>query len=139
MQGSGFTERYWAMRRFCALFLLIAAVALTAASASAAELVMFRRDGCPYCAAWDRDIAPIYGKTDEGRRVPLRMLDIHRDRPAFALRMPVIYTPTFVLVDQGREIGRIEGYANDSFFWGQIANLFAQLPQAPTPAAPLAR
>ena len=34
-----------------------------AATANAAELVMFRRDGCSWCAKWDREIAPIYPKT----------------------------------------------------------------------------
>ena len=110
----------------CLLFLAITIMSI--ASTSAAELVMFRRDGCPWCAAWDRDISHIYGKTDIGRRVPLQMADIHRDRPRFMLKSTVIYTPTFVLVDKGREVGRIEGYTGDYFFWGLLERLIEQLP-----------
>ena len=62
------------------LIFLTFAVVMSTASASAAELVMFRRDGCQWCAAWDREIGPIYRKTDVGRRVPLQMADISRDR-----------------------------------------------------------
>ncbi len=43
------------------------------------------------------------------------------------LRSPILYTPTFVLVAGGREIGRIEGYAGEHFFWGQLERLVARL------------
>ena len=33
----------------------------------------------------------------------------------------------FVLVDQGREFGRIRGYPGDIFFWGLLANLIERL------------
>jgi thioredoxin-related protein len=116
------------MRMMRSLILLTAAFMVSISSASAAELAMFRQDGCPWCAAWDRDIGPIYGKTDIGRRVPLQMVDIHRDRLKFMLKNPIIYTPTFVLVDKGREVGRIEGYISDYFFWGLLERLLEQLP-----------
>jgi hypothetical protein len=106
------------------LILMVAATAV-----QAAELVMFRRDGCPWCAMWDREIGPIYSKTDIGRRVPLRMVDIARERTAgIRTRGPILYTPTFVLVGKGEELGRIEGYPGDAFFWGLLERLVAALP-----------
>jgi len=116
------------MRLTISLLLLIAAYALSGTSASAAELLMYRRAGCPWCAAWDRDIGPAYGKTEFGRRAPLRMVDVHGDRPAIALKGAIIYTPTFVLVEKGREVGRLEGYAGNHFFWELLARLLEQLP-----------
>jgi hypothetical protein len=107
---------------------VLLAVLLPTVSASAAELLMLRREGCPWCAAWDREIGPIYGKTDIGRRTPLRVLDLDRDRIDVALNTPVIYTPTFVLAEDGREVGRIEGYPGDHFFWGLLERLVQQLP-----------
>ena len=38
---------------------LAAALTLPLAQASAAELLMYRRDGCPYCAAWDLSLIHI--------------------------------------------------------------------------------
>ena len=111
-----------------ALILLLVAALMPVSSSAATELLMFRRDGCPWCLAWTREIGAIYPKTDVGRRAPLRMVDINRDRPDIALKTPIIYTPTFVLAEQGREVGRIEGYAGDQFFWGQLENLMQQLP-----------
>jgi hypothetical protein len=109
-----------------AITALIAA-AILAPAALAAELQMYRRAGCPWCAAWDREVRPIYPKTDIGRQVPLRMLDLDRERPRITLKRPIIYTPTFVLVENDREIGRIEGYPGDAFFWGLLENLVRQL------------
>ena len=123
--------------------LLLASVLLTfglllpAFPAAAAELIMFRRAGCPYCAAWDRTIGPIYPRTELSRRAPLRLLDLDHDAPArIALKTPVRFTPTFVLVDDGREIGRIEGYAGEDFFWALLEKLMLKLPAAVSGTAP---
>jgi hypothetical protein len=109
----------------CALF----AVLLLAGAAGAAELVMFRRDGCSYCARWDREIGPIYPKTDVGRRVALRMLNLDRGSAASVrIHGSIHYTPTFVLVENGEEVGRIEGYAGNDFFFGLLESLVERLP-----------
>jgi len=102
-------------------------VAVLGSAAFAAELQMYRRVGCPWCQVWDREVGPIYGKTDIGRRIPLRMIDIDRERPRVSLKTPIIYTPTFVLIDNGREIGRIQGYPGEAFFWGLLEQLVQQL------------
>jgi hypothetical protein len=107
----------------------LCAVAVLAGAAQAAELAMFRRAGCPWCAVWDREIGPIYPKTEFSRRAPLRMVDLDRGGDdSIRIRLPIRYTPTFVLVDDGREIGRIEGYPGEAFFWGLLERLFERLP-----------
>jgi thioredoxin-related protein len=104
-----------------ALFIIALAVAIPA---QAAELVMFERAGCPYCEAFDREIAPIYPRTPVGRWAPLRRIDIYRPIPADLqfLRVERI-TPVFVLIDQGHEVGRIRGYPGDANFWGLLEAL----------------
>ena len=32
----------------------------------------------------------------------------------------VLFTPTFILVKDGQEMGRIEGYPGQDFFWGLL-------------------
>jgi len=109
------------------LFLLLA-LGAGIAPAAAAELVMFEAAGCPYCARWNREVAPIYPKTVEGKRAPLRRVDIAAPRPAdLAAIGGVVYTPTFVLMDGGREIGRIVGYGGDEIFWSLLTDLVAKL------------
>jgi hypothetical protein len=45
-------------------------IASSLSSARAAELVMFEQAGCAWCEAFNREIAPVYGKTQEGARAP---------------------------------------------------------------------
>ena len=97
---------------------------------------MFEAAGCPYCARWNREIGPIYPKTDEGQRAPLRRVDIAARRPPdLAAIGGIVYTPTFVLMHEGREYGRIVGYAGQEAFWWQLSELAKRLDRPP-PAPP---
>ena len=101
--------------------LAFAALAALPTQALAAELIMFERAGCTWCARFDAEIAPIYAKTDEGHMLPLRRIDRDKPLPADLADLdPGAFTPTFVVVDQGREIGRIRGYPGDAFFFGLL-------------------
>jgi hypothetical protein len=97
--------------------------------AAAAELLMFEDRGCAWCAAWHEEIGPIYPKTAEGRRAPLRRVDLGEARPPDLSELRAItYTPTFVLLEQGEEVGRILGYPGEDFFWGLLGELIERLP-----------
>jgi thioredoxin-related protein len=107
-------------------------IALSATSAHAAELVMFEQAGCVWCEAFNREIAPVYDKTDEGRRAPLRRVDIVSPLPQELAFVDVErLTPLFVLIDKGREVGRIRGYPGEDNFWGLLGALIKKL-DAPT-------
>ena len=94
----------------------------------ASELVMFGQAGCVYCQRWDRDVGALYEKTNEAKTLPLRRIDIQNQKASgVALTSPVRYTPTFVVVDNGREVGRITGYSSDDAFWGLLDALVAKL------------
>ncbi len=85
------------------------------------ELVMVEQDGCAYCARWNAEIAEIYPKTPEGAYAPLRRVDLRAPMPEdLSFKGPVIFTPTFILVEDGMEQGRIEGYAGDELFWTML-------------------
>ena len=103
-------------------------IALSANRARAAELVMFEQAGCVWCEAFNREIAPVYHKTDEGHRAPLRRVDIAGATPQdLAFIETERLTPLFVLVDNGREIGRIRGYPGEESFWGLLGALIKKL------------
>jgi thioredoxin-related protein len=103
-------------------------IALSLSNARAAELVMFEQAGCAWCEAFDREITPIYGKTEEGRRAPLRRVDIAQNLPPDLAFLDVErLAPLFVLVDHGREIGRIRGYPGEDHFWGLLGVLMKKL------------
>lgn len=97
------------------------------AGLDARELVMVESRGCLWCALWDRDVGPIYPKTAEAKVAPLRRLDIREVRSSGLLtKSPVEATPTFLLIDDGQEIGRITGYSGDDMFWGLLDAILAR-------------
>lgn len=96
----------------------------------AAELVMMEQNGCHWCERWHKEIGDIYPKTDEGKRAPLRLVDIHDPIPDDLKNIRVDrFTPSFVLVENGEEIGRIRGYPGDELFWWLLSDLIKQLLQ----------
>ena len=90
-------------------------------------LLMAEEHGCYWCDRWNEEIAVIYPKTSEGKAAPLRRYDIQDSPPgkvAFVSR--VSFTPTFILIRDGQEVGRIEGYPGEDFFWGLLAMILEQ-------------
>jgi len=119
--------------RPAALALVFAWTTIT--SAVAAELVMVERRGCVWCARFDAEVGAVYARTAEAGRAPLRRVDLDASGAREPwLAAPVRYTPTFVLVQDGRERGRITGYPGEAAFWGLPGGLLAGSP-APGPAA----
>lgn len=112
-----------------AALLALALSSLAPAVGGAAELIMFTRDGCPWCARFEREVALAYHLTEEGRRAPLRRVELRAGGSSLAgLAAPVIAAPTFVLFDDGRETGRITGYQGDDAFWGLLGKMLADMP-----------
>ncbi|MCH9807524.1 MAG: transcriptional regulator [Alphaproteobacteria bacterium] len=95
-----------------------------------AQLVMMEEAGCSWCEKWDEEIGAIYEKTSEGQRAPLRRVDVHDPMPKdLSFLRPAYFTPTFILVHGDKEIGRIQGYPGEDFFWPMLAELIDKLPR----------
>lgn len=85
------------------------------------ELLMIEEPGCAYCARWMSEVAPGYRKSSEGALAPLVIRDRHD--PEVKSFPRIVYTPTFILLHNGVERGRILGYAGPDFFWSMIAEM----------------
>ncbi|MEP2953229.1 MAG: hypothetical protein ABJN39_14230 [Sulfitobacter sp.] len=94
--------------------------AFTALPVWAVELVMVEQPGCIYCERWDKEIAPAYPKTAEGEFAPLRRVDISVVEDSVTPQRAVVFTPTFLLVEDDTELGRLEGYPGAEFFWPML-------------------
>ncbi len=109
-------------------FAFLMSVVITATPVFAAQLVMVEQRGCPWCARWKAEIGIVYNKTDEGKRAPLRVIDIHKDWPSDLEKVPrERFTPTFILVDQGVEVERIYGYQGEEAFWFKLGQMLKKL------------
>lgn len=109
---------------------IIIAVVLVCSSAPAllagTFLIMVEEKGCVWCARWNEEISHIYPKTPEGNAAPLQRIDIRAARPEeMTFARALTFTPTFVLMVDGQEVSRIEGYPGEDFFWSLLAQMLA--------------
>lgn len=109
---------------------IVGTALLTAAPASAElRLLMIEQAGCVYCMRWDREVGDAYHLTDEGARAPLVRTDLRAPLPdGVTLARGAAFTPTFVLLQDGAEISRIEGYPGEDFFWGLLNQMLDAVP-----------
>ncbi|MEL6267464.1 MAG: thioredoxin family protein [Pseudomonadota bacterium] len=94
-------------------------------------LLMLDQPYCEWCETWEAEVGVVYDLTEEGRALPLWRRDIDDPLPGVTLERRARYTPTFVLLCAGREIGRIEGYPGEDFFWGLLGRMLAGAGHAP--------
>jgi hypothetical protein len=97
--------------------------------AAPAVLVMVGDPGCPYCARWDEEVSRSYRMSEEGKFAPL--VQRTRGDPEISHLKKIVYSPTFVMLAYGEEVGRIVGYQGSDLFWMQLEQLAAKAGFAP--------
>ena len=108
--------------------LMLLILPFAASGALAAQLIMFDDEACPWCLRFKEEVLPVYAKTEEGKAAPIRIIDAAEVPKELEHLEPIIYTPTFVLIDdEGHVIGRIEGYPGYDFFWLRLRELLEKL------------
>jgi hypothetical protein len=95
----------------------------TIGRAQTVRLIMVDDPACGYCKRWHREVGGGYGRTAEGRAAPLQQ--VSRESKVLRNFAVVVYTPTFILVRDGREVGRITGYPGPFYFWEELASLMS--------------
>ncbi len=120
----------WAMALlWLALLPLVAGLDALAApraaphSATSVRLIMIEEPGCHFCRKWDTEIAPGYRKSAEGRFAPLKRL--RRGAREISGLAPIVYTPTFIVLQGGEELGRITGYPGADYFYSELRPILA--------------
>jgi hypothetical protein len=93
------------------------------AASSNIRLIMVEEKGCRFCRMWDAQIGRAYPKSAEGRFAPLKR--VRRGAAEIRGFNPVVYTPTFIVVRSGEEIGRITGYPGQDYFWSELAPILS--------------
>ena len=119
------------LTRCAALFLLLVISIVGAGSVKAADslgqLVMITSSHCPWCEAFEDDVGKGYDLTEEALVYPLRRHDFYQKMPDdLAHLTPATMTPTFIVMRNGAEVGRIIGYPGAELFWWRISEFTAQ-------------
>ena len=93
------------------------------------ELVVMESPGCSYCDIFRRDVLPAYEASERGKELPVRFVDVNDAATAkLELQTPVDIVPTFVIVKDNKEIGRIPGYVGPENFYHAINYLLSIAP-----------
>jgi thioredoxin-related protein len=88
------------------------------------ELLVVEIDNCIYCGLFRRDVAPAYTTSGRARVAPLRYIDINApDVSRLALSAPIDTVPTVLVIENGREVGRISGYVGPETFFHSLNRL----------------
>ncbi len=118
------------MKKIFSFIMVAFAFLLLSSNAVLAEvkLLMFEKEGCYWCQKWKEEVGVVYDKSPEGKIAKLEIIMMSEGLPEqYELNSTIIYSPTFVLVEDNMEIGRIEGYPGEDFFWGLLEKLIAKL------------
>jgi thioredoxin-related protein len=118
---------------FSLLFLLLAVfnvgggIGPAKAADSRGQLVMITSSHCPWCESFEDDVGKGYDRTEEALVYPLRRHDFYQKMPDdLAHLTPATMTPTFIVLRDGVEVGRIVGYPGAELFWWRISEFTAQ-------------
>jgi len=112
------------IRRMLSAGFIVTLMSLYAVPAWALELIMVEQSICPYCKLFDTEVGVDYAETEAGKLAPLRRLDRKADWPEDLVNVvPEQLTPTFILVDDGVEVGRLRGYPGKEEFWDLLNQL----------------
>ena len=90
------------------------------------QLVMMQAPGCIYCTIFRRDVLPSYEVSERGKDLPVRFIDVNDIAKAgIELQSPIDILPTFVIVKDNHELGRIPGYMGPEDFFHSINYLLS--------------
>lgn len=90
------------------------------------QLVVMEAEGCIYCSIFRRDVLPSYEISERGKDMPVRFVDVNDVlKTGIELQSPIDILPTFVIVKDNHEIGRVPGYMGPEDFFHAINYLLS--------------
>ncbi len=81
------------------------------------ELIMFKTSICNHCAVFDHDVATLYNNNTLSQKAPL--VNVNLDDAGtgkYHLSRPLEVVPTFVVMKNGKEVGRLSGVIDKFMF-----------------------
>ncbi|MDX2288060.1 MAG: thioredoxin family protein [Hyphomicrobiaceae bacterium] len=98
-----------------------------ARAGAAVELVVLEAPGCIYCSIFRRDVLPAYMASPRAAQMPIRFVDLNDEKAgSLGLSQPVDIVPTFVILRNNEELGRIPGYVGPETFFHGINHILSR-------------
>ena len=88
------------------------------------EVLVFESESCIYCRIFRRDVLPQYLQSKRAKMAPIKFIDVKRvDPKKLGIVAPLTMLPTFVIMREGRERGRINGYLGPEPFFHMVSQI----------------
>lgn len=108
---------------YAAMAVIGAALAQTVANKAAEEieknfeLIMFETSLCNHCAVFDDEVVKLYKSHSLAQMAPMVKVNLDEEGTGrYHLNKPIQMVPTFIVMKNGKEIGRISGMVNKFAF-----------------------
>lgn len=88
------------------------------------RLIMVDDPNCWFCRQWNEKVGRGYAQSPEGKIAPLRR--VARGAPELKGLTPVVLTPTFIVMEGSREVGRISGFSGPSYFYEDLRDILTR-------------
>jgi hypothetical protein len=96
---------------------------------SIVELLVVEAEGCSYCPILRRDVEPVYLASPSAQRAKMRFADINVvEGSALVLDSPIYIVPTVLVLQDGKETGRLSGYLGVEDFMRGVSHLLGRIP-----------
>jgi hypothetical protein len=117
------------MTRSSRRFLFALALGMAALTETqAATLIVIDQADCLASVRFRREIVPQYSGKNIDSVASMKRVTVHRRWPKELSGIkPPRYTPYFILVEDGAEVGRFGGYSRPAAFWRKLDRLLAKL------------
>lgn len=107
---------------------LLVTLVMSINTALADKLVYVHSPDCSACMQFDKEVGAIYDKAEESTQLPMIKIELSRwQQGSHALgdceTDDVFATPTFIHLQDCKEVDRITGYSNDELFWLALERL----------------
>jgi hypothetical protein len=85
------------------------------------EVIVFEIGGCKYCTMFRDNLGARYLASTTNRAAPMRFVDVGKlDPQSFQLSADINTVPTIVVLQDGREVDRVEGYPVPELLFGMV-------------------
>lgn len=111
---------------------LLMAPMLPAAAGSPARLVVFEAPGCAQCRQFREEALPEYWGSPASLELPIQVIDMAAlGTGGHPLKARIATLPTFVVMQDGREVARLSGYPGKEGFRAMVEEVRRALAAAP--------
>ncbi|MEO1206777.1 MAG: thioredoxin fold domain-containing protein [Pseudomonadota bacterium] len=91
------------------------------------ELVVVETLDCAYCRSFRQNLLPAYAASRRAKETPIRFINYKEVRKSgISLKQPISIVPTILVLDDGREIGRIPGLTGQELFFKSIQHILGR-------------